>query len=92
MVNKLKLKMNQSRSIQILVNKETKHIITSNNRVISAKQIYDLLDYKKDQQYEVEMENNHKVDEVVLDYFKKFFCDICDRINQLASTENEVEE
>ena len=92
MVNKIKLRMNENKSIEVFVNEISKCVIESNNRVLSAKQIYDIFDYKIDFKYEIEIENSSKIDEVVLYYFKELFVEICNRINDLSSEEPTVDD
>ena len=92
MVNKIKLRMNENKSIEVFVDEISKCVIESNNRVLSAKQIYDIFDYKKDFKYEIETENNNKRDEVVLNCFKDLFVEICKRINDLSSEKPTVDD
>lgn len=81
--------MNENKGVEIFVNEVSKYIIEEGNREISAKEIYDLLDYEYGDTFSVESENEKAIDEPVLAFFKELFDDICKRINEIAVNEKD---
>ena len=79
----IKLVMDDNKSIAIYVNDDLKYTITENARELSAKGIYDLIDYKIGESLNVLTENVKRIDEPVLLFFKELFDDICNRINDM---------
>ena len=79
----IELIMNEDRSIQVNNNGNSKCLIREDRRIISAQDIYDILDYNLGDTYKVVEKNEHLIDEQVLIFFKEMFDDICSRINSM---------
>ena len=92
MENKIKLVMNIDKSIDIFINDNIKKTISENDREISAEEIYNLLAYKKGDIFNITTENENNVDEPVLSFFKELLDNICNRIIDLYTDENDNEE
>lgn len=90
MEKKIKLVMDENKSIKIFVNEVLKSTITESAREISAQVIYELIDYKCGDNLCVFSENEKKIDETVLLYFKELFDDICKRINDMNVKEEDT--
>lgn len=89
MEKKIKLVMNKDKGIEISVNDISKCTIAENARQISAKTIYELIDFKIGDELSVSTENEEKLDEPVLTFFKELFEDICKRINEINANDDE---
>lgn len=90
MEKKIKLVMNEKKSIQILVNDVLKYTIEESAREISAKTIYELLDYAIGDKFSILSENEKNVDASVLDYFKELFENICEHVNKMNIEEDDI--
>ena len=73
----IKLVMGEDKKISIYVDDFCKLTIDKEKRIISAKDIYELVDYSPDAHYIVTKENPAKVDEAVLDELVLLFNNIC---------------
>ncbi len=91
MEKKIKIAMEQNKSIKIFVNDVPKHTIEESAREITAQEIYELLDYKSGDNFSVITENEKGIDEPVLQFFKELFDDICKRINEMKINEEEMD-
>lgn len=78
----IKLKMNQEKTISIFLNDQEKHIITD-ERSISADEIYRILCYEKGDVFTLQQDNAVGIDKDVLDFFLGLFEDIITRVNSL---------
>lgn len=92
MENKIKLVMNDDKSINIFCNDDLKKTIKENDREISAEEIYDILDYKRGDSYNIITENEKVIDKPVLSFFQELFENISVRINDLNKSEVDDEE
>jgi len=92
MENKIKLVMKNQKSIKVFINGQLKKTINENEREISAEEIYNMLDYKRGDFYNITTENEEKIDEPVMSFFKELLDDICNRIKDLNITGVENEE
>lgn len=86
----IKLVMNEKKSIQIFVNDVSKYTIEESEREISAKMIYELLDYTIGDKFSILSENKKNVDASVLDYFKDLFENICVQVNEMDTEEDDI--
>lgn len=90
MEKKIKLVMNENKDIEIFVNDVSKYTIEESKREISAKIIYELIEYNMGDNLSVLTENQKKVDEPVLLFFKELLDDICKRINEMKVDEEDM--
>lgn len=81
----IKLIMNADKSIKILVNNEEKHIITAQDRSISANKIYEAIDYSFGDHYSIASENEPNIDSQVLEFFHGLLSDIVTKVNALST-------
>ena len=83
MENKIKLVMNEDKSIEVFINDVPKHKILEDQREISAKEIYEIFNYKSGDSYNISIENSKEIDKPVLTYFFDLFKNINSRIEEL---------
>jgi hypothetical protein len=83
----IKLKMDKTKTLHILLNGSEKHKIPVNNRSITAEKIYELIDFSVDDHYTIQKENEGDVDidKPVMDCFCDLFTDIITKVNKLSS-------
>lgn len=79
----IRLVMGEDKNISIYVDGSCKLTIDKDKRIISAKDIYELVDYSPDAHYLVIKENPAKLDEAVLDELVLLFGNICSSLNEL---------
>jgi len=87
MENEINLIMNDDKSIDIFHNNDQKRRIIETQREITAKEIYDIFNYKTGDSYKVNIENKKEIDKPVLSYFKEVFEKISERIDELNKSE-----
>lgn len=65
---------------------DKKMVIDYKDKVIKAQDVYDVLDYRKDNEYEIKSEtsNLRETDKDYYDDIFKLFNDICEEINKLS--------
>jgi predicted HTH transcriptional regulator len=80
----IKIVMNDDKSITIFLNGSLMKTIDNKDRSLSAQEVYEILDYKAGDKYNVESLNEKNIDQPVLTYFKELFEDICKRVNGLS--------
>ena len=85
----IKLIMGKDKNLAIIVNDEEKHKILWTARNITAEKIYEILDYKKDDNFQVIPECESGADTQVLDFFTELFQSIVVKINAFNSDEEE---
>jgi hypothetical protein len=90
MEKKIKLVMDENKSIAIFVNDALKYTIAESVREISAQAIYELINYKSGDNLSIFTENKKRIDEPVLLFFKELFDDICKRINEMDVNEEDT--
>lgn len=79
----IKLIMNADKSIKILANDDEKHIITAQNRSITADKIYEVVGFTLGDHYSIISENESSVDTQVLGFFSGLLTDIITKINAI---------
>lgn len=83
MEKKIKLVMDSSKDIHIFVNETERHVITNTSRQISAKLIFDILEYSIGDRYEIFSENVDGKDTEVLKFFVDLLEDITNKIQAI---------
>lgn len=83
MEKKIELVMEADKSIKILVDGKGKKSIPSENRKITADEIYNLLNYTKGDTYTIEKKNAKNLDVQVLDFFLELMVDIVKQVNTI---------
>lgn len=83
----IKCKMNNDKSISILLNEVEKIKIEADNRSIKASDIYDLLEYSVGDTYTIASENSKQLDEPVLIFFTELLNKITEQINKIEYNE-----
>ena len=91
MENRIKLVMNDDKSIEVFVNDVSKHKIAEDHREFSAKKVYDIFNYKSGDSYIICAENPRELDKPVLAYFFDLFSNINHRIKELNKDSSEDE-
>lgn len=87
MSKKILLKMEENKNILIKLDDSEKKIIPIQERKITGEQVFEILDYKIGDKFEVYIENEHNVDVDVLNMVHKMFVSICTGINDLEIPE-----
>lgn len=87
----INLKMCQNRDIEICVDSALKHTINEDTREITAKQIYEIIDYSPKNKYVIQSTNDHQKDEKVLDFFISLFQGISDKVNSINESKDNSE-
>lgn len=82
----LKVILNADRSIDLFLNENHKHNIEASKRSITAKEIYDIVEFSPGDQYHVVSENHGSTDQQVLDFFVKLFDDIFKQVNAIETS------
>lgn len=83
----IKLVMNEDKSISVFTDNHEKHKIIKENRNIDAKTIIDLFDFKIGDTYQIQKENPHNTDDMVLDFFYNLINEIASKINNIKLEE-----
>ena len=81
MEKKIEMVMEADKNIKILVDGKEKKSISSENRKITADEIYNLLNYTKGDTYTIEKKNAKNLDTQVLDFFSELMSDIVNQVN-----------
>jgi len=85
----IKLVMKKDKNLSIQINNEEKYLILCSKKSITAEKIYEILDYKKDDHYNVISECESNTDEKVLELFKELFVSIINKVNEITTDYNE---
>ena len=90
----IKLSMNEQKDIIISITDSEDYIIRNNNRLLSAKSIYDLLKYSEGDSYSYEEITAEGKDKLVLLKVKDLLKSITDEIVKISITvqDNDLEE
>ncbi|WP_196603066.1 hypothetical protein [Pectinatus frisingensis] len=91
MAKNIKLSMEADRDIKICVNGKIKYTVNHDNRSISAKDIYNILDYSVGDKYTISIENINDIDAAALEFFKDLFDEITKEINELEIMDRTAE-
>ena len=87
MSKKILLKMEENKNIMIKLDDSEKKSILLQERKITGEEVFEILDYKIGDKYEVYIENEHNADMDVLNMVHKMFVSICTGINNLEIPE-----
>ena len=79
----IKLKMEKNKSLKIYINGKEKHLISRDNRSISADKIYEIMAFTIGDHFTIASECEDDTDKPVLDFFKDLFDKIAEKINAL---------
>ena len=79
--------MCENKSIEIRVNEVKEHTILSDARSISAKEIYQVLDYNLGDKYTISSKNSNNLDGQVLAFFEEMLKKIIDGVNSIPLDE-----
>lgn len=79
----IKFRMNDDKSISVILNEEEKFKITQENRQLNTMKIYELLDFHKGDHFNVLKENQSLQDENVLDFFFNMISEIAEQLNKI---------
>lgn len=87
----IKLKMNEDKSLSILMEGTESIIISVDKREINAQQIFDFMNFQVGDQFHVDCENLSKIDAPVIDFFFELFTDIANSVNKLQFSSSPAE-
>lgn len=79
----IKCKMNDDKSISILLDEVEKFKIGADNRSVKASDIYNLFEYAVGDTYTIISENSKRLDEPVLNFFTEVLNKIAEQINKI---------
>lgn len=79
----IKCKMNDDKSISVLLNEVEKFKIGADNRSVKASDIYNLFEYAVGDTYTIISENSNRLDKPVLNFFTEVLNKIAEQINKI---------
>ena len=91
MDKKIKIEMNENKSIVISVNDDEKITIKKDNRKIQANEIFELLSYSNGDIFLIEKVNEKEYDVPVLQFFYELLVEIVDKLNIEETTGDKID-
>ena len=91
MEKKIILEMLTNKDIQVSINDTVEFVIKKDNRIVKAREIYDLFNYSRGDNYTVKVINPNNFDPSVLDFFFKLLEEIADTLNNISSNKEDKE-
>ena len=89
MNKKITLIMQDNKDILVVRDEELIITILKNNRIINAKNIFELFDYNLGDTYDILTENEKKLDVPVINFFRDLLIEIATQISDYKEDEDE---
>lgn len=86
----IKLVMNSDKNIDIFLSEQKKITIPSDDRKITAEDIFKIIEFKPGDEFDITLVNEHQLDEEVLVELEKLFQSIVDKLAKIKTLEIQI--